>query len=167
MFKRIFAPILLTAGLLGGTAAIASIPAHASQTEICHSTPGGSPDSPCMDEYNNGGGVVASYAPGHTYEGFAVAATGTPGYFEVVAPSGLCVGDYGNSKTSALAGDSDSCPSSGTAGWGTVFQLTYTGGPHSEFVLYNTHWSALLGGGVPNGSDWYLNTSGLGGYSQF
>jgi hypothetical protein len=73
---------------------------------------------------------------------------------------GGCVGDYQGNQSSARAGGGQSCPSSGTAGWGTVFS-THTGCIFAGYgEYYNQHWRAFLGWGTANGSGAYLNTGG-------
>lgn len=169
---RIVAPVAITGGVILGGMAIAEAPAFASTPQICaiqvNSNGTFSPLSPCMDEYGNGGGVVASYAPYNTWENFQLQATGVSGQFQVHTPSGFCVGDYANNPNNAVAGDTESCPTSGVAGWGTIFTIGGSGQcPVGSFLLDNKHWGGALDGAIPNGSTWYLNNASGYCLSQF
>lgn len=165
--------LILATGLgvmFGGT------PAHASNNgiEVCdYSVSVGIviPASPCLDDYNNGGTLVKSYAPGNTWEDFTIDRTSTPGDYEIVNDSvgaTECVGDFGNQNGEALATGYDECPTDGDAGWGTVFQYVTDGCPDSGGVLYNNHWRAYLDvSGTSNGQQYYLNTTANHCYLNF
>ena len=161
-FLRYLAPVLLTATVMLGLGTVA---AHAStQTEMCAYVYSGgnyTPDSPCMDMYNNGGAYVKSYSPGATWENFYFVPLGGGEYEIQNGYNGHCVGDAGNSPSSAVAVDNAECPTSGNAGWGTIFR--FLSDPHCPGAggdLYNTHWQGDLDGLLSNGSQWYLNTGG-------
>jgi hypothetical protein len=171
--KHIRAIILTTALLLGaGGIAVSASPAHASNNgvQICNYTIQSgfnTPRSPCFDNYSNGGPLVKSYAPGNTWEDFYLQFLSNGDVEIVDASTGYCVGDSGNNQYSALAGGYDSCPSSGTAGWGTVFAYETngcTGGVQGNGgVLYNFHWNGDIDvPGSGNGQQYYLNTGGIG-----
>jgi hypothetical protein len=73
---------------------------------------------------------------------------------------GGCVGNYQGNQFSARAGGGQSCPSSGVAGWGTVF-TTHPGCIFAGYTeYYNQRWRAFLGWGTANGDGAYLNTGG-------
>jgi hypothetical protein len=152
-----------------------STPAHASNngTEVCEYTVSVGkvvPISPCLDDYNNGGTLVKSYAPGNTWEDFKIVRLSTGGYEIVndsVGPT-ECVGDFGNQKGEALATGYDECPTDGDAGWGTVFVYAPDGCPDGGGGLYNNHWHAYLDvSGTSNGEQYYLNTTMTNCYLSF
>jgi hypothetical protein len=163
-FAKILAPVLLALGLV---AVVPAIAAHANNgVEVCsyfvNAMNINVPLSPCMDDYNNGGALVKSYAPGNTWEYNKVVGIGN-GQVEIVDENkGTCVGDNNNSSSDAKAGNTDTCPTSGTAGWGTIFQYVSSSCPNNGGGFYNNHWAGYAWGSSPNGSQWFLNNSSGG-----
>jgi len=157
MVKRliIFFAVLVT---LSSASMLMATSAHASSPEICAAL-SGSPISPCMNKWNNGA-LVKSYSPGGTNEKYEIQSL-SGGGFQIFDPNtGDCVGDYLNNSGDAKASDLDSCPSSGTAGWGTVYDYNTTGVngcQRGSGLLYNRHWAGYASGAAANGSQWYLN----------
>jgi hypothetical protein len=109
----------------------------------------------------NGGPAVNAYH-GVTYNDFIQAVSIGGGQFELVNGTNggaSCVGDWAGEQGNARASGDSFCPTSGTAGWGTIFTLGPSCG--GGFNLYrNNHWSAYIGFGNGNGDAVYLNTGG-------
>jgi hypothetical protein len=76
---------------------------------------------------------------------------------------GTCVGDNGNNPSDAKASNNQQCPTSGTDGWGTLFQIEGDSCPNGGFGLHNVHWNGYLNGGAANGSQWFLNNGSPNG----
>lgn len=136
--------------------------AHASTTpELCVGTANGTtlnPTAPCADAYNNGGSLIKSYQPGATWEDIQMQSIGNGEWQLYDVNTGLCLGDNGNSQFDAKVGDTDLCPTSGSAGWGTIFHFySQSGCATGTGVLFDNHWSGDMTGLVTNGSQWYLN----------
>lgn len=150
----ILAPFLIVFGLGFGFATSA----HAAGTEICSITSQGNPASPCLNKWNDGS-LIKAYTPGATNENYVIQLTGDgSGNVQIYDPNtGQCVGDYQNNSGDAKASDYENCPSSGVAGWGTVFSYYSTGCPNASGVLYNHHWNGDLSANAANGSQFYLN----------
>lgn len=115
----------------------------------------------CMNFWNGGIGVS-------TFQGYAannaisIQWLGN-GVFELHDNvNGGCVGDNGGLVGAHRAGGGNSCPSWGTADWGTRFQIVYeTGICGSVYVKYwNMHWQGYVGVPTGNGHPVYLDTSG-------
>jgi hypothetical protein len=75
---------------------------------------------------------------------------------------GGCIGDYGNNPKNPAAGGQLSCPSSGSADWGTVFQQVADNlCPKGYAVYWNNHNLGYVGFyHEGNGYQVYLNTTG-------
>jgi hypothetical protein len=121
------------------------------------------PTSPCANNYN-GGALIKSYAPGVNNEDIVAQSLGNGDWQFYDYQTGYCLGDNNNSSTDAKVGSEDSCPSTGDAGWGTVFAIYSNGCAADGGQFYNFHWKAYMSGAGSNGSQWYLNTPSAGGY---
>jgi hypothetical protein len=73
---------------------------------------------------------------------------------------GSCIGDWGNTSGSAEAGGGDPCPSTGNAGWGTIFTQSSAGCPAGYFVYRDRHWAADVYIDNVNGDVVVLNSGG-------
>jgi len=108
-----------------------------------------------------GGPQVNSYAGNTPNNDFANTIAGG-GFFwleqagNVITLGDQCIGDYGNSQTSARAG-LNNCD--GAVPWGTNFtEISCSVGGHFGFEFKNSHWNGYLGpSGSANGSAYYLN----------
>ena len=148
----------LTAGMFGGGAVLAVQPALASNNgvQLCAPDLNGNPSSPCADAYNNGGQLIASYAPGNSWEYIQLQNIGNGQTQAYDFNTGKCLGDFQNNPNDARVGDVQSCPSSGVAGWGTIFVLYSNGCPYG-YQVHNNHWAGDMGGSSNNGALWNLN----------
>lgn len=155
LFGALLAIVLGTVGINALSASAAATP------ELCVGTVNGlviNPFAPCADAYGNGGSLIKSYQPGATWENVQMQSLGNGQWQLYDVNTGLCLGDNGNSQTDAKIGDTDLCPTSGSAGWGTVFRFfTQAGCGSGPGALFNNHWQGDITGSVTNGSQWYLN----------
>ena len=174
--KRLAATAAMLLIPASGAALAMATPALAANNgvEICNSTVnlGFYPNSPCADAYGNGGQLIKSYAPGNTWEYIEMQSIGSGQYQFYDVNTGACLGDNNNSSSDAKVGDGDSCPSGGTAGWGTRFNfVTLSGCPSWQGTegggFYNLHWSGYMQGGAANGSQWYLNNGSSGLFCMY
>jgi hypothetical protein len=155
------AALVLAAALLtlGGalTLMAAASPARAAPAVIFYDQ--GDPQGYYMNWWN-GGSNVNAYG-GVTYNDFIQIVSIGNGQFELVNGTNggaSCVGDAGGAQGTARAGAAF-CPTSGTAGWGTIFTLGPSCG--GGFNLYrDNHWSRYVGFSNSNGTAVYLNTGG-------
>jgi hypothetical protein len=165
--RKIIAGIAIVLGTIA-TGWFSMSPASASPTpELCVGTAQGTiinPIAPCADAYNNGGSLIKSYQPGATWENVQMQSIGNGNWQLYDANTGLCLGDNGNNQFDAKIGDTDLCPTSGNAGWGTIFSFfSESGCSTGTGALYDHHWNGDITGFTTNGSQWYLNaTSGTG-----
>jgi len=160
--KRI---VMILSALLIGLGATFTAPALAQSNaltgeQVCSYTTinGVQPYTPCANNWN-GGALIKTYTPGASHEDIVEQPLGN-GYWQFYDnQTGDCLGDNNNSPTDAKVGSEDSCPSTGNAGWGTVFEYQSNGCPDSGEQFYNLHWKNYMSGAVSNGSQWYLNVS--------
>lgn len=82
--------------------------------------------------------------------------------------SGQCLGDYGNTSSSASSG-LVSCGFNGGAGWGALwYYSTPAGCPSNYYVFQNIHWSQVFGKGAylspgsMSDGDHFYNTNNVG-----
>lgn len=130
-------------------------PAAASVTGQC------TPNHTCMNFWNGGYGV-SSYQGYAANNAISIHWLGG-GYFELRDNvHGGCIGDNQGLPGAHRAGGGNSCPSSGTADWGTRFQMVpETGICGSTYVKYwNPHWQGYIGVPPDNGNPVYLDTGG-------
>jgi hypothetical protein len=83
--------------------------------------------------------------------------------------NGKCVGDAYNNVGRADA-SLDTCPGgSGSAGWGTNFNLVSNPPGGGQFALYDIHWQGWLcpSNNYSNGSPFYLNDSYECGFTTY
>lgn len=145
---------ILAAALTGLAAVpvIAVAPASAATAEQC------AYDGQCLNFW--GGGYDVRTWGGSSYDNAVQVQWISAGKFQLRDNvHGGCVGDYGGSQYDAKLGGGQSCPSSGTAAWGTVFYEA--GGCGGGYSLYESqHWGAYIGWapGGGNGSQVYANT---------
>jgi hypothetical protein len=109
----------------------------------------------------NGTVAVDAYG-GVTYNDYIQAVSIGGGQFQLVNDvngGASCVGDWEGLQGDARAAGDGYCPSTGTAGWGTIFTLGPSCG--NGYNLYrNNHWTKYVGFSNSNGSAVYLNTGG-------
>jgi hypothetical protein len=120
--------------------------------------PGGGNGGTCLNFWN-GGYLLATYQ-GVAYNNDIQIQNIGGGEFQLVdGVGGGCIGDAGNSRTDARAEGGELCPSTGSAGWGTIFEVGgYCGNGYVRY--YNVHWVAWIGFADGNDNPVYLNTGG-------
>lgn len=163
--------LAMTAPAHASTASTAAHAAHALplnltgwQYEVCNTdTFYETPEAPCLNDYPSH--YIKSYTPGVSNEGFKLV-NYSGSNWEITDPNGGCVGDAGNSSSAANAQGNQGCPSSGPAGWGTIFTEVSSCGNYA-YTLRNGHWGGDLNAAVADGSQFYLNNSSSDCYNQF
>lgn len=114
------------------------------------------PSNGCMNFWN-GGYPIAAYYGTAANNNIAVQWVSSTEFELRDNLHGGCVGDNGGSKTNARAAGGQSCPSSGNAAWGSLFEAQYLcNGNYAGY--HNVHWNANLDWGVSNGTPAYLNS---------
>lgn len=71
---------------------------------------------------------------------------------------GGCIADLGGAQGNARAGGGQSCPSSGTAAWGSTFTPDYGVCPPGWAGYRNNHWRGYIYVPPGNGQVIYLNS---------
>ena len=71
---------------------------------------------------------------------------------------GGCIADLGGAQGSARAGGGQSCPSSGTAAWGSTFTPDHTVCPAGWGGYRNNHWRGYIYVPPGNGQPIFLNS---------
>jgi hypothetical protein len=77
---------------------------------------------------------------------------------------GGCIGDLNGSATDPRAGGGNSCPSSGQAAWGSVFEPKVSGNGNScgsWRLYYSPHWREFISFANGNGNQVVLNGGGV------
>ena len=108
-----------------------------------------------------GGGTVLATYGGVTYNDYTQVVPIGGGRFELVDDvSGGCVGNLGGAEGIERAGGGDYCPSTGTAGWGTIFTVGAPCGNTGYVLYFNQHSGAYVTFTNGNDNRVYLNGAG-------
>jgi hypothetical protein len=151
----------------GAVLAMSASPAYAYPQSLswCNPDFDTSGTADCINEWGYGTSAKLYVSSSYQYSDWFSLIDAGSGYsaLEITSGSGPysgeCLGDYGNSSSNA-SGGFDTCPGSGTAGWGTLLTATScTDGTEYGYYLYDHRWGGYVTPSTfTNGAKIYLNS---------